>query len=628
MNVKQLLELSNFLESNGKIKEANYIKNIIKKADLSDVKEDFLINILTKTTNSGQFDSVVEEILNRGDSFNWSSVSSSVLDALINDDEIMFKLPIELQDQIDAAYANIGEIDNKETSVKDKEETLNLDDMSIEELKKQLVFMKKQINKFKEALYYNESDEHKKLINQAIEEIISNSDIIQKEILKRETNDSNKKVNKDYSYFNMPPFGEYDFLVKPDFKLFDPDGNIDVPDSLKDKPNMSKDDKISAKLNRDSFVENIRQHRIKEWERAVKSDLLLRKMNNNDVPILKEKENKEVPKSKGMASLFNMTDRIVDSMSKRINDLSSQIKSNNEYFTKDDIPLEWMTDIKKIEEESDIFSHNIDVLTGELNKEIENQLPSSDPEYEDQLEIISIVRDRIDLLNSYKNTLDNRKAEIYHYLNDKLPYSSREPQAPDTEKIFNASGKEVAHKLFEGFDESEIEDLMENIKESRKKILFRKLAFIANRLDEAGITSEADIIDDFLVRLAKEVEKENKYDSKKHHNQLIREPKTKEDAVDRENTKKHHVHTQQSINGTLSTRYCPEHIGVTMSRVGDGTFQCPIDGQVYNWETGWTDYDGNEHLGGSVAAQTPDSTGYATPHRMFDSRENILNALN
>jgi len=126
-----------------------------------------------------------------------------------------------------------------------------------------------------------------------------------------------------------------------------------------------------------------------------------------------------------------------------------------------------------------------------------------------------------------------------------------------------------------------------------------------------------------------DTEQSKRYDSKHHHSLQVREPKRDQERVDREGRKEHHVETYKKTEAHhLSTRYCPEHIGTQMGRVGEGTYQCPLDGQVYNWETGWTDFDGNQHPGGSVAAQTPDSTGYAIPHRIFDSREKVLNVVN
>lgn len=170
------------------------------------------------------------------------------------------------------------------------------------------------------------------------------------------------------------------------------------------------------------------------------------------------------------------------------------------------------------------------------------------------------------------------------------------------------------------------------------KEVFSKLATLADRLDKVGAIEEANLVDGFIRKHAEDfldyqgegdTEQSKRYDSKHHHSLQVREPKTKQERVDREGREEHHVHTQQHVAASgLSTRYCPEHVGITMGRVGENTYQCPLDGSVFNWETGWTDHDGNEHPGGSVAAQTPDSSGYAIPHRIFDSRENISNRVN
>lgn len=79
----------------------------------------------------------------------------------------------------------------------------------------------------------------------------------------------------------------------------------------------------------------------------------------------------------------------------------------------------------------------------------------------------------------------------------------------------------------------------------------------------------------------------------------------------------------------LSSRYCPDHRGAQMARVGDRIFQCPVDRKTYNFENGYTNYQGQRVPGGSIAGQTPAASNYSgVPHRIFDTRENILNTLN
>ena len=118
----------------------------------------------------------------------------------------------------------------------------------------------------------------------------------------------------------------------------------------------------------------------------------------------------------------------------------------------------------------------------------------------------------------------------------------------------------------------------------------------------------------------KKSENVDPYDSKKHNEMQVRQPKKEKKEVE-----EHHVAPYQAHNSTLSIRNCPVHIGVPVARIGEHTYQCSLDGEIFNWETGWTGADGEVHPGGSVAAQTPQSTEYAIPSRIFDSREKILN---
>jgi hypothetical protein len=86
---------------------------------------------------------------------------------------------------------------------------------------------------------------------------------------------------------------------------------------------------------------------------------------------------------------------------------------------------------------------------------------------------------------------------------------------------------------------------------------------------------------------------------------------------------------QLPCNGSLSTRYCPDHKGVQAIRLGDHEYQCPIDGKKYDYESGYLNYDGQVVPGGSIAAQTPTTSDYGgIPMRIYDSRSDVLNRLN
>ena len=78
----------------------------------------------------------------------------------------------------------------------------------------------------------------------------------------------------------------------------------------------------------------------------------------------------------------------------------------------------------------------------------------------------------------------------------------------------------------------------------------------------------------------------------------------------------------------LSTRYCPDHMGVQAARISEHIYQCPLDGKVYNYETGYVNYQGQKVLGGSVAEQTPPTSDFGgIPTQIYDSRQNVINTI-
>jgi hypothetical protein len=72
----------------------------------------------------------------------------------------------------------------------------------------------------------------------------------------------------------------------------------------------------------------------------------------------------------------------------------------------------------------------------------------------------------------------------------------------------------------------------------------------------------------------------------------------------------------------LSTRYCPEHAGVQISRVGEHMFQCELDKKVFNYESGYTLDNGTKVPGGDVALQTQNIN--VPYHAIFDTRQDRL----
>jgi hypothetical protein len=76
------------------------------------------------------------------------------------------------------------------------------------------------------------------------------------------------------------------------------------------------------------------------------------------------------------------------------------------------------------------------------------------------------------------------------------------------------------------------------------------------------------------------------------------------------------------LEAPLSSRYCPDHPGVQIARVGEHMWQCEMDKKTYNFETGFELINGSKVPGGDVSQQTQ---GLSVPtHAIFDTREGRL----
>ena len=76
------------------------------------------------------------------------------------------------------------------------------------------------------------------------------------------------------------------------------------------------------------------------------------------------------------------------------------------------------------------------------------------------------------------------------------------------------------------------------------------------------------------------------------------------------------------LEAPLSSRYCPDHPGAQIARVGEHMWQCELDKKTYNFETGFELANGSKVPGGDVSQQTD---GLDTPfHAIFDTREGRL----
>jgi hypothetical protein len=163
-----------------------------------------------------------------------------------------------------------------------------------------------------------------------------------------------------------------------------------------------------------------------------------------------------------------------------------------------------------------------------------------------------------------------------------------------------------------------------------------QLANLAAAFDASGdneLKKTASVLDELLLTIAappnalaqKKAEDDNRIDElrKKYEgprrelHALQQNEKTLKGIDKSEMTKQYRI-----MEAPLSTRYCPDHPGAQISRVGEHMWQCELDKKTYNYETGFEMQNGTKVPGGDVAEQTHSVS--APFHAIFDTREGRL----
>jgi hypothetical protein len=163
-----------------------------------------------------------------------------------------------------------------------------------------------------------------------------------------------------------------------------------------------------------------------------------------------------------------------------------------------------------------------------------------------------------------------------------------------------------------------------------------EMAAVAQAFDESGdemLMRQASVLDDILLTLAApkggiydfKLQEENRLkdlkkryqDVKKEQDELNKISDTKKDIE-----KSPYVKEYRPLEHALSTRYCPNHSGVSLVRISDNVFQCALDKEIIDFATGYTTLKGDKVPGGSVEEQTKDRG--APGHTVFTSRNEIM----
>lgn len=159
-----------------------------------------------------------------------------------------------------------------------------------------------------------------------------------------------------------------------------------------------------------------------------------------------------------------------------------------------------------------------------------------------------------------------------------------------------------------------------------------KLAGVFDKSEDEKLHKVASVMDELLLTIAVDPDwsKSFKAAQKKQIDDLKRKYQDVKESLDKvlavEDTKKaitdsKYYEVKRPLEAPLSQRACPDH-QTPMSRVGEDTFQCPLDKKIYNWREGFTTEKGAKIPGGGVEEQTKINTHQ--PHTIFDNREDRM----
>lgn len=163
-----------------------------------------------------------------------------------------------------------------------------------------------------------------------------------------------------------------------------------------------------------------------------------------------------------------------------------------------------------------------------------------------------------------------------------------------------------------------------------------EMAAIAAEFDASGdelLMKQASVLDELLLTIAaprgsniqfRDTQDDRIEQLKKKYNG----PKTELDEINKVSDsikdieKSPYYKTYRPLEAPLSSRYCPDHPGGLIVRVGEHTWQCVMDKKIYNYDMGFKLLDGSSVAGGGVQNQIPLHPQQG--HEIFDTRNSRL----
>jgi hypothetical protein len=264
---------------------------------------------------------------------------------------------------------------------------------------------------------------------------------------------------------------------------------------------------------------------------------------------------------------------------------------------------------KHIEESNDTLEQNIVSVAAddleELDAEIDDKDSGEDAADSNKHKAPDPRQEAATPHANAAKDLFNKRRELLKQVN------MLDDQLSKHREVLRALDPKVKHEAY--LDDKELRNYLkpEKVEEKKKyKKLDRKaevevvegLLKVASVLDGAGDAVGLEMLENVLRIFAKKDEFPKKYDV---------------ETIEKTPREYPEVHAPAPA---LSTRHCPDHNGVMLKRVAEGSFQCDLDGRIYNWSQGFKDYNGNVHPGAPIrSVDFPDVN-----ERIFENREMAL----
>lgn len=165
-----------------------------------------------------------------------------------------------------------------------------------------------------------------------------------------------------------------------------------------------------------------------------------------------------------------------------------------------------------------------------------------------------------------------------------------------------------------------------------------RMAHVFDASQDASLRKQASVLDELLLTIAVPAEWKKDFE-KRQAKQLEELKKVYQDTHDdiqksygAEDMKKaieksEYMKENPILSEPLSTRYCPDHAGAPISRVGENQWQCSLDHRVYDYVAGFKDDKGYTHHPGGAPAVAQMTKLRHDYHSIFDSRDDRLNKM-